>query len=128
MYVSSPLRILNLNCGGLVAKLKLILVNRNNSFCPLGAIALQETILTAHTDINHFQSDYSIVYHLAKINKLGGIAFYIHKSFRLERPVTTELNEASTVFPLNLMKMYLTNRRYARYKHCESELSLRVPL
>ena len=72
--VSGSLRILNLNCGGLNAKLdklKIFLAECNNNFRPISVIALQETHLTNDSDIYSFQlSDYNFVYDLARINSL----------------------------------------------------------
>ena len=78
--VSGSLRILNLNCGGLNAKLKkvLFLAECNNNFRPLSVIALQETQLIAGTDINSLHiPDYNLVYVLAQINTFGSVPLWL---------------------------------------------------
>ena len=83
---NGELRLLNLNIGGLNSefdKLKLFLAECSNDTFPLSVIG-QETHFTSEIDVNYFQlPGYTTVNDLARLNKCGGIAIYVHSSFSL---------------------------------------------
>ena len=75
---------INLNCCGLNVKfdkLNLFLASINTG-CPFSVITLQETHISADSDVNQYHiSDYTLVYDPTRINSFGGVAIYVHNSF-----------------------------------------------
>ena len=71
------LKMLNLNCAGLSAKfdkLKIFLSTCNNQHNPISVITLQETHITATTDLSQFDiPEYTLISDITRINNSGGI-------------------------------------------------------
>ena len=114
----SPLRILNLNCCGLNAKfdkLNLFLANMNTD-CPFSVITLQETHISADSDVNLFHiPDYSLVYDPARINSFGGVAIYVHNSFSFNRLGNDDFKQNSNVFEGIFLEIFSNCQKQKKY-------------
>ena len=97
--VNGPLRVLNLNCGGLSAKLdklKIFLATCNDINRPISVITLQETHMNSSMDSDIFiLSDYTLISDPARINNFGGVAIYVHNSFSTNRLQIEDLKQNS---------------------------------
>ena len=70
-----------------------------NTACPFSVITLQETHISADSDVNLYHiTDYTLVYDPARINGLGGVAIYVHNSFSFYRLGNEEFKQNSDVF------------------------------
>ena len=113
------LRILNLNCGGLNAKLdnlKIFLADCNNISFPIHVITLQETHINSNADIPYFElPGYTLVYDLARINSFGGVAIYVHDSFSFTRLDIDTFKQASSVYESMYLEIYNKDASFHKY-------------
>ena len=67
--------------------------------CPFSVITLQETHISADSDVNLFNiPDYSLVYDPARINRFVCVAIYVHNSFSFNSLGNDDLKQNSNVF------------------------------
>ena len=103
--------VLSLNCQSLNAKydsLKcyLDMFNRNNS--NIYAVTLQETWLSADSDVSLFQlENFNFIYKGKSCSAHGGVAIYLHKSLRYE---ILELNIQPEVCDAMFLKIFVEDK------------------
>lgn len=112
-------RILNLNCGGLRAKLdklKIFLTICNHVCLPISVIALQETHICSNTDLTQFElHDYTLISDIARINSFGGVAFYVHNSFSFSKLSNEMFNPSSKIYESMFIELYNNEHKYKKY-------------
>ena len=95
--VNDDVIILNLNCQCLSAKfdrLKLFLT-MVNSLKQISCIALQETLLHQHVDLDFYSiPGYNLISEPSRISSQGGVAIYLYSDFAYQRKMVNH----STMF------------------------------
>ena len=87
-----------------------------NTDCPFSVITLQETHISADSDVNLFHiPDYSLVYDTARINSFGGVAIYVHNSFSFNRLGNDDFKQNSNVFEGIFLEIFSNCQKQKKY-------------
>ena len=87
-----------------------------NTGCPFSVITLQETHISADSDLNQYHiPEYTLVYDPSRINSFGGVAIYVHNSFSFNRLGNKDFKQNSDVLEGIVLEIFNNSDKPKKY-------------